>query len=285
MITAIALNLLVSLVQTEKAVHQTAHFELTHDLAPAEAKEIAAILETTHDAVLRFLHELGIPPKEPTSRLRVRLFTRIEDFQVELQAHGLEAKVIAGLYVPEKNETLLLRPECIPAIEAIDRELKKTNPPAAAELRTRRDQLIERVRRLTIAHEAAHHLLFNVGPLDRNARYPAWLLEGLACQFESTPNSSDREADLPKKLNPIRIGELLNARTLEGPTAPESYALAQALVAYLRRAHPEFLKEQLNSPPTNEPNAILVFERRAQPIDNNLAAKILQTSAQPKSGN
>src|SRR5205085_539242 len=55
-------------------------------------------------------------------------------------------------------------------------------------------------------HEAAHHLSFNCGLLNREGDVPLWLAEGLACYCEATSNGVWQG---PGELNPQRMSALI----------------------------------------------------------------------------
>lgn len=260
----------------------TAHFEMVHDVAPQEAAVVAGVLESTYEAVVGFLTELKLPQRLSSRRLVVRLFGQLVDFQREVTKVGHLPEGIVGLYVAESNVTLLLRPESIPAIAALDHKLEQASGPKVTILRAQRDDLVERVRRLTIAHEAAHQVLFNLVSLDHAARQPAWLLEGMACLFE--PKSSDtdfRRADFPKGITVPKLREVIAAATLNGPDAAENYAIAYVLVDHLRRTRPLSLAALMT--PSRDPT-LADFERVGGPIDASLIEALQRTARRGESG-
>lgn len=250
----------------------TAHFELVHDVAPQEAAVVGGILESTYEAVVRFLTELDLPQRPSPRPLTARLFGQIADFQTQVTQAGHSPEGIVGLFVAESNATMLLRPESIPEIEALDHKLARVSGSTVAGVRAHRDELVERVRRLTIAHETAHQVLFNLGPLDRTARQPAWLVEGLACFFEPTsPETDFRRVDFPKHLTVAKLREVIAAPTLSGPAAAENYAIAYVLVEQLRRVNPTALAKLLT---LSHGPAIADFETIVGLIDVTLVGKL-----------
>jgi hypothetical protein len=54
----------------------------------------------------------------------------------------------------------------------------------------RRALYSERINRTVIQHEVAHQVLFNAGVHVRGAMNPKWLVEGLACLFETPPDQA-----------------------------------------------------------------------------------------------
>ena len=78
-----------------------------------------------------------------------------------------------------------------------------TNPAARAQIvnwRARRDAIVEQHDRLVLRHEAAHQLFYRFGVHQRSAANPVWLVEGLACQFET---SAGPGAVGPPSTNPL----------------------------------------------------------------------------------
>ncbi len=71
------------------------------------------------------------------------------------------------------------RPAAERELKRMDRELKS--------LDRRRDAYGDRVNRTVVQHETAHQVLFNVGLHVRGTAQPRWLVEGLACLFETPP--------------------------------------------------------------------------------------------------
>jgi hypothetical protein len=60
----------------------------------------------------------------------------------------------------------------------------------------------------TIMHEAAHHVSFNCGLLNRDGDVPLWLAEGLACYCEPTANGTWQGIG---EINPERVASLAGA--------------------------------------------------------------------------
>ncbi len=56
-------------------------------------------------------------------------------------------------------------------------------------------------------HEGVHQLAFNVGVQQRGARYPFWLSEGLACQFEVPAAKKGRRRMGAARVNGLRLAK------------------------------------------------------------------------------
>ncbi len=171
----------------------------------------------------------------------------------------------------------------------------------------------DRINRTVIQHEVAHHVLYNTGLHARFAANPKWLVEGLACMFESPPSANGsglsavnqsrlkdfREAiagdSEAKVLNSglyeravdegrmtsladlIQHNELFESRGEEGAT---HYAAAWALVHYLHRtqnkALPAYLREIAARKPGTVPKPdeeLALFEKHFGPVDDAFAAR------------
>lgn len=81
-------------------------------------------------------------------------------------------------YADGRRETLT-RGQAKKRLEAAQRELKI--------LDGKRINYSERINRTVIQHEAAHQVLFNAGVHVRGGANPKWIVEGLACLFETPP--------------------------------------------------------------------------------------------------
>lgn len=58
-----------------------------------------------------------------------------------------------------------------------------------SQLDARRQMYADRINRTVIQHEVAHQVLYNMGVHARSAANPKWLVEGLACMFETPPGA------------------------------------------------------------------------------------------------
>lgn len=190
-------------------------------------------------------------------------------------------------------------------IDAARAELKK--------LESRRIKYCEQINQTVIQHETAHQTLFNAGLHVRGASNPRWLVEGLACLFETPPgppgsgvsilNSSrlddfrsaiDDQAkrqltsrDYQRALREGRICSprelILNPGLLDARRASglRSYAVAWAMTHYLHRNQREqlaaYLLEVSRRKPGDNPSPqqeLEIFERHFGPIDDAFLRKM-----------
>ncbi len=141
-------------------------------------------------------------------------------------------------------------------------------------LRTQLKHYSNRINQMVVQHEAAHQILYNVGVHVRGAPNPTWLVEGLACLFETPPSASGaglgatnqfRLADFREALGgtasqprpdslpaAIAAGRLVPLEAFiarqdlfaaQGERAGLRYAQAWALICYLRHSRQQKFAE------------------------------------------
>ena len=272
------------------ALQRTPHFLIGSNADADTTDRFVRRLEGTYRAVDEFLRQ-GDPARErPRRRAEVIFFRSCRDFQRYAARLGHDVSGSSGFYNPADGRAVFfdaagdprLR-ETAEQIEQLEKKLGRSTPDEPArssdasdeqrreqlrELRRRHDAWIERINQVVIQHEIAHQLFFSVGVHVRGAANPPWLMEGLACLFE-TPRPSGggkpvatnagRLRDLRKAIGGDESGEGLDASAFEAaahrqqvvrlrqlvadsalfePTAANlntSYAEAWALVYYLQR--------------------------------------------------
>ena len=131
-----------------------------------------------------------------------------------------------------------------------------------------RPELLLELDRLTIdlgltAHETVHQLVSTTGFLDRHDTFPTWLHEGLAAQFEVIRSgrwagvSRANDARLPDWRNQAetaRLAPLLRDEGFGQGYRRDQYALAWALVYYLRIQKPKEFVSFLDLLKTSRPS-------------------------------
>ena len=170
-----------------------------------------------------------------------------------------------------------------------------------------------RINQTVVQHEVAHHVLFSVGLNVRGAGNPRWLVEGLACLFETPPDmmgssfyainqlrlkdfraavaggATRRQLAAEDFLTAVADGRmvplprlisdpaLFNAR---GQRAVVYYAAAWGLTHYLQRVHTAalagYLKAVAARPADAEPSAqeeTELFEAHFGPLDQTFAER------------
>ena len=212
---------------------------LSHCIGCAEERIAACTqtLEAVYGEVFAFLPELGLQPADDRSPLPVVLFTEHNRFAAVAEAAGLPRDV-GGFYDVRADLAVLLDAASIPAIQEVDARIREfatgaeidaadggtaselTNPAARAQIvnwRARRDAIVEQHDRLVLRHEAAHQLFYRFGVHQRSAANPVWLVEGLACQFET---SAGPGAVGPPSTNPYRLSDLERSAVRRRPPQP-----------------------------------------------------------------
>lgn len=230
---------------------RTQHFLISYDTKDECAKSLADQLDEIYDRVVRFATDLALPVKLPESPLQVVLFDRQEDLNIEAARLGLPPGATAGFYDPRTNRSFFgnldSRPEMRAVHDSIDRlraELLLPTPLLDVHLchhrlatqhllrllESKRDALVEAFSRLVVRHEVAHQVLYNIGVHVRDAENPAWLVEGLACQFEVPA------AGAIPDVNPFRLADLREALRL--PPSAKTITFAEYQSAVGRRVVP-----------------------------------------------
>ena len=230
------------------ATYATAHFQLMHATAPAQAEALGQRLETLLSRFRHTYHEAGFvthPPSHPLSWLFIE---RPEDYE-NLVAAETSAVVRADeAWYSSRSDTVVLlrRPE--------EHEL-----PAGS---------------CRISHEAAHQLAYNVGLQKRGVLYPLWLNEGLATHFETAAatfagDNPERRSGLARAYRAQQLYAL--EKVIIVVTAGEDherdavlYAQSWGLVQFLYQRDPSRFREYLYllalRPPGERPAASLQRE-------------------------
>ncbi len=262
----------------------TAHFLIAYEGDSETLTDFIARVEATYVGVYRFLKIHDLDSTEPTQKLQIIFFDHPDAFLDYGKRTDANLAGAAGFYSPRTNraafyDALNMRrlegvKEQIASIELSlkDRRSSPGNRQAILKqlrrLRNERDQTIESVNQLVVQHEVAHQVLYNAGLHSRHADQPIWLVEGLACLFETPPNRNGagfatvnqyrllnlREAISgevsPKRVkatgykDAVRQGRLVSLRRLIGDRSlfdtgrsnvENAYAQAWSLVHYLHR--------------------------------------------------
>lgn len=265
------------------SVNRTEHFLIASDGDEGIVYSLAARLEATYQAVVRFAEDLKLPIQPPSDPLPVLLFNRHSDFERYAGTVGFKDPDAPGFYHPRNNTAAFCNVFDLPQLREISLRIEQANASEhITEWKSQRDAIVDTFNRLVIQHEAAHQVLFNTGVLSRDAGNPDWLVEGLACRFEvSSPDAVNqmRLADFREALaaDPNADNAAASAASAfqsdkrflsladlvaddEFNVADESkrtirYAQAWALVDYLHRTRGEALAtylRRLSGHPSNE---------------------------------
>ncbi len=95
------------------------------------------------------------------------------------------------------------------------KEVSKSREKLAA-LDGQRVAYAERINRTVVQHEVAHQVFFNAGVHVRGAVNPKWLVEGLACLFETPPDKSSSGSGV-FAINQLRLQDFRSAVAGERP--------------------------------------------------------------------
>ncbi|UCD30056.1 MAG: DUF1570 domain-containing protein [Planctomycetota bacterium] len=165
----------------------------------------------------------------------------------------------------------------------------------------------EHINQTVIQHETAHQVLFNAGIHIRGAENPIWLVEGLACLFETPPSATGtgfavinqqrlkdfrsavagssskhslKSNDFLEALRHSRITPLQDLITnphllnREGQSGATQYALAWALTHYLHRvktkqfaAYLQDFRSRKSDTRLRPADQLALFEKHFGPID------------------
>lgn len=166
-------------------------------------------------------------------------------------------------------------------------------------LEAQRQNYCDRINCMVVQHEVAHQVLYNTGAHVRGAMNPRWLVEGLACIFETPPTSmgsglgainqarlkdfrrmvagdgdsqsraltssmyadavAQRRMTSLKEL--VRNGDLFNER---GDRGSAHYAVAWALVHYLQRMQGKALASYLREVGERQPGVDVSADEEMQ---------------------
>lgn len=218
---------------------QTNHFVIWYDTPYDQLRPLVNRVEGTYLAVVRVGRSFGFPMDDPKEPLFVVLAADHADFVELAKRVHVDGNAAAGFYDPGANVSIfgdiLTSPSLQPLTREIDRLSKRLKQARQEKqgagvrervrawsselgrLTVQRDAIVKRFNRVVIQHEAAHHILFNLGVHRRGADNPIWVVEGLAMQFE-VPQTSIRGRI--RAINQLRLGDLRKAAGLP-PAVPE----------------------------------------------------------------
>ncbi|GJM24006.1 MAG: hypothetical protein DHS20C16_04210 [Phycisphaerae bacterium] len=308
-------------------IKTTAHFVIVYDGDTETIADFIARIEATYRGVYRFLKLHDLDSTVPAQKLEMLFFEHPDSFFEYAERTGASVTGAAGFYSPKTNRSAFYHAlnmrrlvgvnEEIASIEASLDSRQRSNRgrdrknvlKQLRRLRIERDQTIESVNQLVVQHEVAHQVLYNAGLHSREGDHPTWLVEGLACLFETPPNRNGagfatvnqyrllnlREAltgeIAPKRVraasfkDAIRHGRLVPLRRLIGdgslfdtgkPNVGNAYAQAWSLVHYLHRrkreAFGDYLMVLAKRPTDRAYSAateLMIFEEVFGPVDDN----------------
>jgi len=279
-------------------IRRTDHFVIAYDTADEALRALVWRLEVTYDSVLRFCKINELPARVPDTRLGVVFFERYEDYAAYAAMAGFSHHGSAGFFNQQNNVAAFVNVAHLPELAPLDQNIADSRD-RLQQLRDRqakgrelleerrnltrltglRDRLIERTNQMVVQHEVAHHVFFNIGVHVFGGQNPGWLVEGLACLFETPPSVSGGGAGttnqfrlrdfravlgngqpagritadaLPHTYDTgrfVHLSELIGDEGLftrrNDPSLPFYYSQAWSLVYYLQQRHREEFAQYL----------------------------------------
>ncbi len=268
----IAFNETMHQLQDDNELAPLQRFESTYFSCWSNANDIFTIRRLQNcDILYRLFYshfrQRGFSLSQPPRKLRVVMFNSTLGFEAFIGEPM--PPTITGIYHPKKNTLVLYDLHQNKLLAGLNKEALKRMK------RIRRDrekiQFVRRIQRITgqlgddnnlstAMHEAAHHVSFNCGMLNRNGDVPIWLAEGLACYCESTdtggwqgigaPNT-ERVRALQRVVDGngkwIQLRELIgsDAWRLDRRTITLGYSQSWALFYMLMKKQPHNMRKYL----------------------------------------
>lgn len=99
--------------------------------------------------------------------------------ELETRVKNLGGNERVEIRYPDGRRERLSRAQAVEQFTKGQEQLKSLN--------IHQEKFTDRINRTVIQHEAAHQVLYNLGVHVRGAQSPRWLVEGLACIFETPP--------------------------------------------------------------------------------------------------
>lgn len=222
---------LIGITSENYRIRESNHFTICYDTDYAAVRSMTGRLEGTYDAIARFSKSLKWTAGLPDDRMGVILFDQFDAFTRYAKDAGLSSSTMAGFYSQQTNLSAFCHTLHSPAmknivqqIDQIEKRLQKfnTNPSNRRGVQSRsdatlrqlqslqlqRDAIVKRINRYVIQHEVAHQMFFNIGVHALRKYNPYWLVEGLACQFE-TPQTDPRGQ--LRRTNHMRLADFRDA--------------------------------------------------------------------------
>ena len=210
-------------------IKKTQHFIIAYNGKYEHVLRLVGRVEGVYRAILRFRAGIGASDSPPPTGLPILFFDSFEDYRDFARTLGENVEALAGFYHHGTNTAFfyntLTRPdvqEFNARIEGLREQLAGLGRGSLGQSnalrrqmtawRIQRDAFVERVNRLVIQHEVAHHCLFNGQVHSRTVQNPDWLVEGLACQFEVPQSASYGGLG---SINYERLKDVRNAFELE----------------------------------------------------------------------
>jgi hypothetical protein len=274
-------------------LRRSPHFLIAYDTEAEALNAFMTRVEATYRTIVRFLDAHDVPSVEPEQPMRIYFFARHDDFHAFAARRGADAKGAYGYYSAREDYAAFFDAKTTPELVDLNRRLDAMNDELRSaadsgaraallkqlrQLRNLRDRIIATTNLLVVQHEVAHQVFYSLGLHARGGDNPPWLVEGLACLFETPAGpdgtgigavNQDRLVNLHEALtgsrrpvkatyedyqNAVQAGRVVSLRQLvtdktlfqtAGENAANHYAQAWSLVHYLQRRRGEAFGEYL----------------------------------------
>lgn len=169
----------------------TDHFVLVYTSPRDTARTLASRLEAIYRWNHQFARMMKLDVRRPAHKLEVFFFGDHAEFTSYSANQGFQGGIsLLGFYSGDTNRSAFFEMDTWPPFARAYENWKQAPPDQKRRLtnwlkRTREFQNME-----IVQHEAAHHIQFNMGIFNNEARPPRWLSEGLAMMFELPPGST-----------------------------------------------------------------------------------------------
>lgn len=309
------------------SVHETEHYVLLFNCDESLAIGRGQLLEKLHRGYRAFLNRMRIRHGGLKKKLVVLVFENEVDFAAYARQDEVDLPAGAGFYLQgyyssATNRAAFFNQRKGGAYERSKREMEEvarqlgeipgpndrtisvrgpdgqrqtTKMELARELVRLKKRLIGQFERenLTVTqHEGAHQLAFNTGLQSRDAAYPMWVSEGLACMFE-TPGTHKgfgafrvNDERLRDYRDAVKRGAtrgmrgLVRAASDERGSPIDLYAESWALFFFLARTMPKELSGYLDALASRERTRAFdpagewgLFEEHFAPGENRLGIR------------
>lgn len=285
-------------------LRQTPHFVIAYDTDDATLKNFISRVEVTYRSVAGFAERMEVATTVPAEKLQIVFFDQLADYQAFGRKIGFPADEGApGFYQHDLNQSAFFNYANSKSVAQAREELQGVrdqmqraapgrsgfDPNRVKAFEANIDAMQDRINRLVVQHEVAHHVLFNIGLHAKGAANPRWFSEGLATMFETPPSRSgagigainqDRLGDW---LELERTGKLTALREFVGnaelllpsnPDAVNGYAQAWSLVHYLQRskrpqlvAYIQLIRQRMEERIYSPEEELATFEKAFGPLD------------------
>ena len=234
-------------------IRRTEHFLIAYDTPDQTLRALVSRLEATYDSVYRLFKINSIQAQRPTTRLQVLFFHEYDVYGRYAAAAAFNHRGSAGFYNQRNNVASFVNVLNLPELSDLNRKIEASNrkmerlrtarPPKREALQAerrvltrlvnQRERIVERANRVAVQHETAHQVLFNAGVHVFGAQNPGWLVEGLACLFETPPSRSGAGVGATNQMRLEDFRRCLGGGDPSGRIKPQELQVALASGRFL----------------------------------------------------